>query len=112
MLLWATYRGDSGAAARLLSVLDGIPLLEVTNESSLLASEIVRANLLPARAFPDALHLALGAVHSIDLLLTWNCTHIANAELLPRIAGLVESAGFPMPFVCTPEELMGDTDVY
>lgn len=33
--------------------------------------------------------------------------HIANAELLPRVARLVERRGFPMPFVCTPEELLG-----
>lgn len=111
LVLEEAGRGDAAAASRRLAMLDGIPLLEVTEEASGLASSILRGNLLPPRAFPDALHIALGAVHGMDYLVTWNCTHIANAELLPRVARLVESAGFPMPFVCTPEELMGDLDV-
>jgi hypothetical protein len=111
LVLEEAARGDHAAAVRRIGSLDGIPLLKVTTEASRLASEIVRAHLLPDRAFPDALHIALAAVHAVDYLLTWNCTHIANAELLPRVTVLVHSAGFPMPFVCTPEELMGDTDV-
>lgn len=104
-------RGDAAAAARRLEVLHGIPLLKVTSEASALATEILRAHLLPPKAFPDALHIGVAAVHSVDYLLTWNCSHIANAELLPRVAFVVRSAGFRMPVVCTPEELMGDTDV-
>ncbi|HWM92093.1 MAG TPA: hypothetical protein VN493_15115 [Thermoanaerobaculia bacterium] len=56
---------------------------------------------------PDALHIA--SVHAVEYLLTWNCSHIANAELLPHVTILVEEAGFNMPFVCTPEELQGDS---
>lgn len=111
LVLEEAARGDAAAAARRIGALEGIPLLKVTREASDLASEIVRAHLLPDRAFPDALHIALGAVHAVDYLPTWNCTHIANAELLPRVTVLVQAAGFPMPFVCTPEELMGVTDV-
>jgi hypothetical protein len=61
------------------------------------------------RAFVDALHIALAAVHAVEYLLTWNCSYIANAELLPRITAIIETAGFSMPFVCTPEELLGET---
>lgn len=100
-------RGDSTAAARRLGALERIPLLKITDAASELASRVLKDHVLPDRAFPDALHIALAAVHSIDYLLTWNCTHIANAELLPRVTVLVQDAGFSMPFVCTPEELMG-----
>jgi len=102
-------RGDAGAAARRLAALDDIPLLAVTPAASELAGSIIRAHALPARAFPDALHIAIASVHSVEYLLTWNCSHIANAELLPHVTNLVEEAGFIMPFVCTPEELMGET---
>ena len=44
----------------------------------------------------------------MDYLLTWNCAHIANAMILPRVAIVVEERGFQMPFVCTPEELLGE----
>ena len=43
---------------------------------------------LPQKAAIDAVHIALAAVHGMDFLLTWNCTHIANAALRPRIESL------------------------
>ncbi len=89
-------------------MLDHLPLLGVTLDASGLAEAIVRSHLLPATAFPDALHIAIASVHEVEYLLTWNCVHIANAELLPRVTDLVEKSGYGMPFVCTPEELLGD----
>lgn len=41
-------------------------------------------------------------------LLTWNCRHIANAKILPRIQGVLKDLGIPIPIICTPEELLGD----
>jgi hypothetical protein len=40
------------------------------------------------RAVADALHMATAVRHGIDYLLTWNCKHIANAELRRRIDSL------------------------
>ena len=48
---------------------------------------------LPPKAEIDALHIAITAVHGIDYLLTWNCTHIANAALQHRIAPFVAIGG-------------------
>ncbi len=109
LVLEEAARGDADAAAQRLEALEGIPLLGITSAASDLAGSIVRAHLLPARAFPDALHIAIASVHAVEYLLTWNCSHIANAELLPRVTALVEEAGLNMPFVCTPEELLGET---
>ena len=46
------------------------------------------------------------AVNGSDFLLTWNCTHIANAARRSDIEALVEDAGYSCPIICTPEELM------
>ena len=108
LVLEEAARGDAEAAARRLAALEGFPLLAVSPAASELAGAILRANVLPATAFPDALHIAVASVHNVEYLLTWNCSHIANAELLPRVTALVEKTGFNMPFVCTPEELLGD----
>ena len=109
LVLEEAARGDADAAARRLAALEGIPLLGITAIASELAGTIIQARLLPARAFPDALHISVAAIHSVEYLLTWNCSHIANAELLPYVTEVIESAGFDMPFVCTPEELLGDS---
>jgi predicted nucleic acid-binding protein len=100
--------GDPEAAIRRLAVLEEVPLLNVTEAANDLAVAIVRGGLLPQTAFPDALHIATATVHEIDYLLTWNCAHIANAEILPRVAAICESYGLTLPFICTPEELLGD----
>jgi 5,10-methenyltetrahydromethanopterin hydrogenase len=48
------------------------------------------------------------AVHGIDLLMTWNCKHIANAAIFSSIRSLCEKQGYECPEICTPQELMED----
>ena len=63
---------------------------------------------MPEKAGVDALHIAIATVHGMDYLLTWNCKHIANAEMQSPIAAICLSRGYEPPVICTPEELMGD----
>jgi hypothetical protein len=44
----------------------------------------------------------------VDYLLTWNCRHIANPEIQRSIAEHLELIGLFLPFICTPEELLGE----
>jgi len=53
-------------------------------------------------------HIAAAAFHGLEFLLTWNCTHIANAELRPRIERVCLEQRYPAPVLCTPDELMGE----
>lgn len=46
------------------------------------------------------------AFHRIEYLLTWNCRHIANAKILPRMHDVLTELGFPIPIICTPEEMV------
>lgn len=54
------------------------------------------------------MHIAIAAVQGIDYLLTWNCTHIANAAIRTEIETVCRVAGYEPPVLCTPEELMED----
>lgn len=65
---------------------------------------------LPTTAGADAAHIATAAYHRIDFLMTWNSTHIANAELRPRVEQVCRENGYPAPVLCTPDELMGGSD--
>jgi hypothetical protein len=56
----------------------------------------------------DAAHIALATVHQMDILLSWNCRHIANAAIQARLRRLVENSGFVLPVLCTPDELTGE----
>ncbi|MGH2583937.1 MAG: type II toxin-antitoxin system VapC family toxin [Dehalococcoidia bacterium] len=98
--------GDPEAATRRLAVLNDLPLLELTGAATTLAQELVREVPLPAKAAVDALHIAIAVVHGIDYLLTWNCTHIANAALRTQIDAVCRANGYASPVICTPEELL------
>lgn len=100
--------GDSQAAAERLKLIHGIPLLEITDSASKLASSLVQQHALPQKAVEDALHVSIAAVHGMDYLLTWNCRHIANARMRLSIARVCREHGYESPVICTPEELSDD----
>lgn len=97
--------GDPRAAADRLAALSGVPLLEQTPEAAILAEALTAGVPLPERAAADALHIAIATVHGLDYLLTWNCTHIANVTLRPRIEAVCRTLGYEPPLIRTPEEL-------
>lgn len=98
--------GDPNAASNRLASIAGIPELNVTDEVGELARILIEQIPIPKKAQLDAFHIAIAAVHGVDYLLTWNCTHINNAELRPRIEDICRSQGFEPPIICTPQELL------
>ncbi len=98
--------GDADAAARRSAFLQGLSLLDVTSEADQLADAILRSGLLPAKAARDALHIGVSAVHAVDILLTWNCRHIANATIMRELSDLVMFHGYQAPILCTPLQLL------
>ena len=101
--------GDPEAATRRLAYLHGIPVLGVTTEAGALAKSFLGAGILPAKAADDALHVAIATAHGMEFLLTWNCRHIANGEIVRRLRSEAAAAGYDLPTICTPEELLGET---
>ena len=99
--------GDPEAARERLLALRDLPVLDLTEEVGDLAAALVTTLALPARAATDAAHIAIAAVHGMHFLLTWNCTHIANAEMAVAIETACRERGLACPVICTPEELMG-----
>ena len=99
--------GDPTEVEKRLAIIAAFPTLEFTADAQDLVKAIMAAGMLPPKAFPDAGHVAVSAVHAVDYLLTWNCKHLANAQTSRRIAVVCEKMGYKMPVVCTAEELMG-----
>jgi len=42
----------------------------------------------------------------MHFFLTWNCTHIANAEMFGKIGQVCQAQGFECAVICTPAELL------
>ena len=98
--------GDAEFAASRLAALAGIPSLDVTEEVDELAGRLLAGGLIPTKAAQDAFHVAVSAVHGMDFLLTWNCTHINNVNIIRRMERICAEAGFACPVICSPDELL------
>ena len=99
--------GDAVLAATRAEVIRELRVLGITNEALELADVLVSEGLIPLRSAADALHLSIATVYGCEYLLTWNCKHLANAEIQRPARILASSKGWDLPVVCTPEELMG-----
>ena len=100
--------GDPKAARRWLAALAGIPVLAAIPGALAIAHALQERGPIPQRAAADAMHIAIAAAHGVEYLLTWNCSHIANAQMRPSIERLCREEGFEPPILCTPEELLED----
>src|SRR6266478_9344 len=94
--------GDAEAARERLAALQDIPILDLSQDVVDLAEALKLALALPEKAVTDAAHIAMAAVHGMHFLLTWNCTHIANAEMFVAIEKACAERGFACPVICTP----------
>jgi hypothetical protein len=99
-------KGDPEAAALRLATLEQIAILDVTDDATVLAEELIAGGGLPQQARVDAFHVAVATVHGMDYLLSWNCKHIANATLRSRIEAICRAAGYEPPVICMPLELV------
>jgi len=98
--------GDVRMAQKRLEALDGIEEIKITEEALQLAEKLVASGIIPSVAATDAAHIAVAAINGMDYLLTWNCKHIANAEIMKKIYSFCGREGYDCPLICTPIELM------
>lgn len=101
-------QGDTEIASQRLKLLRGFPLLELNQSVQNLSTQFLARSSLPPKANVDAIHIAAATVHGMDYLLTWNCKHIANAQIQGKLAEISLDFGYELPILCTPYELMGD----
>jgi predicted nucleic acid-binding protein len=101
-------KGHPEASQRRLTVINEFPLIAISEEARALAQALIENHALPQKAEADAYHVAIAVVHGIEYLLTWNCTHIANAHARPKIEATCRKLGYEPPVICTPPELTED----
>jgi predicted nucleic acid-binding protein len=101
-----TSQGDTMISSQRLEILRNFSLLDLNPSVLDLAEQFLGRSNLPAKADVDAVHIAAATVHGIDYLLTWNCKHIANAQIQRKLAEISLDFGYELPILCTPYELL------
>ena len=99
-------KGDKAIANERLDLLKSIMYLDIIEEAVELSQEFLRQSNLPPKASNDALHIALATVYGLDYLLTWNCKHMANAQIQKKLSQISIKLGYDLPIICTPYELI------
>lgn len=101
--------GDADLASRRLELIRDFPILELNDDVRKLVHSLVHSYEeklgLPEKARADLLHIAFAVSYEVDYLLTWNCAHLANGELIRRLMATNLALGRPTPLILTPEEL-------
>jgi len=76
-----------------------------------IVKEYISRYVMPKHPLGDALHLALASYHRCQFLLTWNCTHLANANKFEHIRHVNHLLGLSVPIITTPVELLNNEEV-
>ena len=102
----SSYGNSEFADRRLESMADSTWLDGTLREVLSLADSLMRNHAVPEDETTDASHIATAAVYGMDVLLTWNCRHMANPVTLPKTASIIRDAGYQCPIIITPEEFL------
>jgi len=94
--------GDAEMSRRRAAALADLTVLMVDDAARDLAHELLAAKILPPAASSDAIHAVVASLRSVNILLTWNCRHLANPHLLGKLRGFVGRRGLTLPEICTP----------
>ena len=100
--------GDPEMSRRRLEALAGLTMIALGESARGLARTLLAAGILPAAAASDAIHAVVASQHRINILLTWNCRHLANPHLAGRLRTFMHQHGLLLPEICTPVELVGE----
>lgn len=95
-----------------LMLLGDLEVLEINSDIRDIARVYIERLLMPNDPTGDALHLAVATYYRVDVLLTWNCRHLANPNKMQHLRVVNFGLGYPSPIVTTPMNFLsgGDAD--
>ena len=99
-------RGDPALAERRLRLVEDLPILSLNDDVRQLTIAYERELGLGAGSSADVGHIAFAVSYEMDYLVTWNCSHIANAHVVRRLRRANQRLGRETPVIATPEELL------
>ncbi len=100
-------RGSTEKTGDRLELIAHLELLDITDEVEQVVAEYIDRRLMPRDPGGDALHLAIASYYRLDVLLTWNCRHLANPSKIEHIRVVNRALGLPTPMLTTPLNYVG-----
>ena len=104
--------GCADAVAKRDSILKLLSVIDADSAKvGELAQKLIDGHALPSGEATDALHIASAAISGMDVLLTWNCRHMANPHTLPKTIKIIENAGYRCPWIMTPKTFLDNKNM-
>jgi hypothetical protein len=99
-------RGDPEYVLKRMEIVRDFEVLQFTSDVAELIREYSHRCVLAGSATADLAHFAYAVAYNMDYLVTWNCRHIANGQVIKRLTKINREIGRPTPVIVTPEELL------
>lgn len=80
-------------------------VLEMTKDAEELAQQYQQKLSIPKRYFNDVLHIAIATVYNMDVIVSWNLTHIVKLRTMLAVEDVNKRFKYRTPHICTPEEV-------
>lgn len=98
--------GDADYAERRMAIVAELDVLAFSEDVEHLIWTYHHKLGLVGSAIADLPHFAYAVAYNMDYLVTWNCKHIANGQVIKRLNSVNRELGLPTPVIVTPEELV------
>jgi len=77
-----------------------------TETSNALAGQYIAAGIVNENSLNDSRHVALASVARVDVLVSFNCTHIVNFNRIRKYNAINMLYGYPQIEIRTPDEVI------
>lgn len=98
--------GNRSQAVNRLKIVESLTVVDALDLERAFARKLVAGKAIPEIALPDAVHVAVAAIHSIPYLATWNFAHLANPRTRPKIERICGEAGYSPPRIQSPKAIL------
>ena len=89
-----------------IAMLEGLNLLEPTQEIEQFADLLVAEKVMPEPSLSgDAIHVATATIHGMQYILSWNVKHLANENKRTHLGVICMRLGLVPPIIVTPDML-------
>jgi predicted nucleic acid-binding protein len=82
-----------------------LTVLALSEEAEQLADMYIEQGVIPPRHRTDAIHIAVAAVHSLDVIASMNFRHIVKLKTKTETGNINKAHGYRAVEICTPMEV-------
>lgn len=81
-------------------------LVDITEDISDLATQIIDMGILSAKSFDDCQHIAAAVINDCDCIISWNFKHLVNLKTIRGVRAITNLKGYRVVEIVTPSVMI------